>query len=37
MASAIKFVEEGGTRAIVSSLDKAIEALSGKTGTIIVP
>jgi len=37
MASAIKFVEEGGARAIVSSLDKAVEALSGKTGTIIVP
>ena len=35
--SAIKFVEEGGARAIISSLDKAVEALSGKTGTIIVP
>ena len=37
VASAIKFVEEGGARAIISSLDKAVEALSGKTGTIIVP
>jgi Carbamate kinase len=37
VASAIKFVEEGGARAIISSLDKAVEALEGKTGTIIVP
>ena len=37
VASAIKFVEEGGARAIISSLDKAVEALAGKTGTIIVP
>jgi carbamate kinase len=37
MASAIKFVEEGGARSIISSLDKAGEALEGKTGTVIVP
>ena len=37
VASAIKFVEEGGKRSIISSLDKAGEALEGKTGTIIVP
>jgi len=37
VASAIKFVEEGGKRSIISSLDKAVEALEGKTGTIIVP
>jgi carbamate kinase len=37
MASAIKFVEEGGTRAIISSLDKAVAALAGETGTVIVP
>ncbi len=37
MASAIKFVEEGGARSIISSLDKAAEALEGKTGTVIVP
>lgn len=37
VASAIKFVEEGGARAIISSLDKAVEALAGRTGTIIVP
>lgn len=35
MASAIKFVEEGGTRAIISSLDRAKDALDGKTGTTI--
>ena len=35
VASAIKFVEGGGTRAIISSLDRATEALEGKTGTII--
>ncbi|HJW75312.1 MAG TPA: carbamate kinase [Thermoleophilia bacterium] len=36
VAAAVKFVEEGGKRAIISSLDKAVEALEGKTGTIIV-
>ncbi len=35
IASAIKFVEWGGERAIVTSLDKAIDALAGRTGTII--
>jgi carbamate kinase len=35
VASAIKFVEDGGARAIITSLDKAVDALSGKTGTII--
>ena len=35
VASAIKFVEWGGGRAIITSLDKAVEALAGKTGTII--
>jgi carbamate kinase len=37
MASAIKFVEDGGARAIISSLDTAVAALGGKTGTRIVP
>jgi len=32
----IRFIEWGGKRAIVSSLDKVIEALEGKTGTEIV-
>jgi carbamate kinase len=35
IASAIKFVEWGGERAIITSLDKAVDALAGKTGTII--
>ena len=37
VASAIKFVQDGGKRAIISSLDKTVEAFEGKTGTIIVP
>lgn len=37
MASAIKFVEDAGGRAIISSLDKAVDALAGRTGTIILP
>ena len=37
VASAITFVEKGGKRAIITSLDKAIEALAGETGTIITP
>lgn len=32
----IRFIEWGGKRAIITSLDKAIEALDGKTGTEIV-
>ena len=35
VASAIKFVEDGGQRAVITSLDKAVDALAGKTGTII--
>jgi len=35
VASAIKFVEWGGERAIITSLDRAVDALAGKTGTII--
>ena len=37
VASAIKFVEQGGKRAIISSLDRAVEALAGRTGTMITP
>lgn len=33
--SCIRFLEGGGNMAIISSLDKAVEALEGKTGTII--
>jgi carbamate kinase len=35
VASAIKFVEWGGKRAIITSLNKAVDALNEKTGTII--
>jgi len=35
VASAVKFVEWGGDRAIITSLDKAVDALAGRTGTII--
>jgi carbamate kinase len=31
----IRFLEWGGERAIITSLDKAVEALEGKTGTRI--
>jgi carbamate kinase len=33
----IRFLEWGGEKAIITSLDKAVEALEGKTGTIITP
>jgi len=33
----IRFLEGGGERAIIASLDRAAEALEGKTGTAIVP
>lgn len=34
--AAIRFVEWGGERAIIAALDKAVEALEGKTGTQVV-
>ncbi|MCW3991108.1 MAG: carbamate kinase [Candidatus Bathyarchaeota archaeon] len=33
----IRFLERGGEKAIITSLNRAVEALEGKTGTIIVP
>jgi len=33
----IRFLEWGGQKAIITSLDKAVDALQGKTGTRIVP
>lgn len=33
----IRFLEAGGKKAIITSLDKAVEALQGKTGTVILP
>ncbi|MCW4049519.1 MAG: carbamate kinase [Candidatus Bathyarchaeota archaeon] len=35
--AALGFVERGGEHAIITSLDKAVDALEGKTGTHIVP
>jgi len=32
----IRFLESGGEKAIITSLDKAVEALEGKTGTLII-
>jgi carbamate kinase len=33
----LRFLEWGGKKAIITSLDKAVEALQGHTGTIIIP
>nr|WP_286974860.1 carbamate kinase [Acetomicrobium sp. UBA5826] len=35
--AALRFVENGGKRAIIAKLDSALEALEGKTGTQVVP
>jgi carbamate kinase len=35
--AAVGFVERGGDHAIITSLDRAVDALMGKTGTHIVP
>lgn len=35
--SCIRFVKAGGKRAIITSLNKAVEGLNGSTGTIICP
>jgi carbamate kinase len=35
--AALGFVERGGEQAVITSLDKAVAALEGKTGTHIVP
>ena len=36
MLAAVKFVRSGGKTAIISSLDKALEALAGKAGTRVI-
>ena len=33
----IRFVKWGGKRAIITSLDNAVDAIDGKTGTHIIP
>ncbi len=35
VVAALRFVNAGGKRSIITSIEKAVEALEGKTGTII--
>jgi carbamate kinase len=35
--AAINFLESGGKRVIITSIEKSVEAVSGKAGTVIVP
>lgn len=35
--AAIRFIKNGGKRAIIAHLEKAVEALEGKTGTQVTP
>jgi carbamate kinase len=35
--AACRFVEQGGTRAVISTLDHILEAVAGGTGTVVVP
>lgn len=35
--AACRFVEQGGTRAVISTLDHIVEAVSGDAGTVVVP
>jgi len=37
VAAAIRFIEEGGEKAIITSLDCSLKALHGETGTTITP
>lgn len=37
ISAAIEFVEASGGRAIITCLDKAVDALNGLTGTVLVP
>ena len=37
IAAAIRFLERGGERAIITSLDRAFDALEGRAGTHLVP
>ncbi len=36
ITAAIRFVKSGGEKAIITSLDKAVDALQDNTGTIIM-
>jgi carbamate kinase len=35
--ASIRFLKKGGKRAIITSLDGALDGLNGKTGTHIIP
>jgi carbamate kinase len=35
--AACRFVEQGGTRAVISTLDKILDAVAGGSGTVVVP
>ena len=35
--AACRFVEQGGTRAVISTLDNILDAVAGQTGTVVVP
>ena len=35
--AACRFVEQGGSRAVITDLDHIADALSGATGTVVVP
>ena len=35
--SAVRFIESGGSRALITSLEMAREAIAGRAGTTIVP
>ena len=32
-----RFVEQGGTRAVITDLDNILDAVAGETGTVVVP
>ena len=35
--AACRFVEQGGSRAVITSLDHIADAVAGQAGTVIVP
>jgi len=35
--AACRFVEQGGTRSIITSLDQIVDAVAGRAGTVVVP
>jgi carbamate kinase len=35
--AACRFVEEGGSRAVISTLDDILDAVAGAAGTVVVP